>query len=219
MSIRGRTRGELKMWGILVAGLGLVIVAYIGFVLAFVDPIPGELWIGFAIVVVVAAGLAGGAAWLVFGSDRPDAQPVARPGTRDGVLRLLVVANETIGSEQLRREVGERARGRDTEVLVVVPALNTPIRHWTDDEDPARNEARSRLDEELALLGGLGVTSRGEVGTDDPLQAMADALRTFPADEIVISTHPPGRSNWLEEGVVDSARRSFGLPVTLVAGP
>jgi hypothetical protein len=217
MSIRGRERGELKMFAILVSGLALVVAAYVGFVLAFVEPIPGELWVGFGIVVVVAAGVAGAAAWLVFGSDRPSIEPVpAATLAADHVLHLVVVANETIGSEELRQVVCERASGCESEILVVAPALNTPIRHWADEEDRARGNARSRLDEELSLLARLGVQARGEVGADDPLQAIADTLRTFPADEIIISTHPEGQSNWLEDGVVESARKSFGLPVTHV---
>ena len=58
--------------------------------------------------------------------------------------------------------------------------------------------------------------ARGEVGDGDPLQAMEDALRTFGADEIIISTHPEGRSNWLERGVVERARERFAVPITHV---
>jgi hypothetical protein len=54
------------------------------------------------------------------------------------------------------------------------------------------------------------------VGDADPLQAAADALRVFPADELVVATHPEGRSNWLARGVVERARRRFGLPVVHV---
>ena len=60
------------------------------------------------------------------------------------------------------------------------------------------------------------IEARGEVGDGDPLQAIEDALRTFGADEIVISTHPAGRSNWLERGVVGAARERFDVPVTHV---
>ena len=45
---------------------------------------------------------------------------------------------------------------------------------------------------------------------------MEDALRLFPADEVIISTHPPGRSNWLEHDVVNRAQERFDLPVTHV---
>ena len=58
--------------------------------------------------------------------------------------------------------------------------------------------------------------ARGEIGDGDPLQALEDALREFPADEIVVSTHPPGRSHWLELGVVENARMRYDVPVTHV---
>ncbi len=45
---------------------------------------------------------------------------------------------------------------------------------------------------------------------------MEDALRTFGADEIVISTHPEGKSHWLERGVVEKARERFMVPITHV---
>ena len=45
---------------------------------------------------------------------------------------------------------------------------------------------------------------------------MEDALRRFPADEVIISTHPAGRSNWLEHDVVNRAQERFDLPVTHV---
>jgi hypothetical protein len=66
------------------------------------------------------------------------------------------------------------------------------------------------------MLAEAGVQARGEVGDGDPLQAMEDALRTFGADEIIISTHPEGRSNWLERGIVEKARERFAVPITHV---
>jgi hypothetical protein len=99
---------------------------------------------------------------------------------------------------------------------VVCPALNSRLRHWASDEDPARAQAQERLNRSIARLAQLGISARGEIGDADPLQAMEDALRTFGADEIVISTHPPGRSHWLERGVVDGARERFDVPVTHV---
>ena len=45
---------------------------------------------------------------------------------------------------------------------------------------------------------------------------MEDALRLFGADEIIISTHPEGRSHWLEKGIVDAARERFAVPITHV---
>jgi len=61
-----------------------------------------------------------------------------------------------------------------------------------------------------------GLKVRGEVGDSDPNVAIEDVLHQFPADEIVISTHPPERSRWLEHGVVQRARDEINLPVTHV---
>ena len=101
-------------------------------------------------------------------------------------------------------------------MLVVCPALNSQVRTWASDEDGARAAAQSRLDASLAQLARDGVQAEGEVGDGDPLQAIEDALRTFGADEIVISTHPEGRSHWLERNVVGAARDRFAVPITHV---
>ena len=134
----------------------------------------------------------------------------------DGDHRILVVANETVAGAELREVLREKAEGVNRHVLVVCPALNSQVRHWASDEDGARAAAQRRLDASLAGLRQAGVHARGEVGDGDPLQAMEDALRTFCADEIVISTHPEGRSNWLERGIVAAAEERFDLPITHV---
>lgn len=134
----------------------------------------------------------------------------------DDRRRLLVVANETVAGTALRDEIVRRAGGDACDVLVVTPALNTRLRHWTSDEDRAREEAQARLDASLAALRDAGVEASGHVGDDDPLQAIEDALRDFPADEIILSTHPPGRSNWLERELVRNARERWPCPIAHV---
>jgi hypothetical protein len=171
-------------------------------------------WLGVAVFVVeLAAG-----AWALRGGRKP-------PPVREHVVhadepeprhRILVVANETVGGEELRKLLQAKAAGMREEVLVVCPALNSKLRTWTSDEDGARSAAQERLDASLARLTDAGVEARGEIGDGDPLQAIEDALRTFPADEIVISTHPPGRSNWLEAGIVPRAEQRFDVPVVHV---
>jgi hypothetical protein len=127
--------------------------------------------------------------------------------------RVILVANETAGGAVLNTRVRQRLRAGPTEVLVVAPALNSRLRHWTSDEDKARAEAEARLHHCLGLLQGDGVEADGVVGDADPLQAIADALHGFPADELVIATHPPRGSHWLSRGVVERAQLRFGLPV------
>jgi hypothetical protein len=130
--------------------------------------------------------------------------------------RILVIANETVGGGPLREEIRRRSEGYDEQVLVITPALNSPLRHWASDEDGARVKAQERLTASLARLREAGVDAKGEVGDAEPLQAIEDALRLFGADEIIISTHPEGRSHWLERGIVDAARQRFAVPITHV---
>ncbi len=148
----------------------------------------------------------------------PDDRAAQAPatGSDPGELRLLVVANETVAGAELRETVKRAAEDHRAHVHVVAPALNSKVRHWASDEDGARSAAQARLDASLARLSEAGVDASGEVGDADPIQAIEDALRTFGADEIVISTHPEGRSNWLERGVVDAARARFAVPITHV---
>jgi hypothetical protein len=170
-------------------------------------------WLGLAVFLVLTAV----AVWLIRGGRRepPEKVRVERAGAEDE-RRILVVANETVAGHELREVLEQKAAHVREELLVVCPALNSRLRHWASDEDPARAQAQARLDSSLARLASVGITARGEIGDADPLQAMEDALRTFGADEIVISTHPPGRSHWLERGVVEGARERFDVPVTHV---
>jgi hypothetical protein len=136
----------------------------------------------------------------------------------DPVYRVLVLANQTVGGRALLAEIQNRVKGRNSEILVVVPALtSTPLEHWASDVDEALDEARERLDASLAAMGAAGLSARGYVGDHhEPNSSLEDALRDFPADEVVISTHPPDRSRWLERGVVARARSEVPLPITHV---
>jgi hypothetical protein len=130
-------------------------------------------------------------------------------------LRLLVVANETVKGRALREEVKRRVEGRPTSVMVVAPALvSSRLKHGFGDVDEAIETARRRLDESIAAMREEGIDAEGFVGDSDPEVAIEDALARFPADEVLISTHPKGRSNWLEKGVFERAREELEQPVT-----
>jgi len=129
---------------------------------------------------------------------------------------ILVVANRTCPCPMLLDEVARRAGDAPGDVLVVVPALNSRLRHWLSDVDGALARAHDRLDVALAALRARGVDARGQVGDANPLVAIADALASFQASAIVIATLPAGQSNWLERGLIDKARARFDLPVTHV---
>jgi hypothetical protein len=129
--------------------------------------------------------------------------------------RILVVANRTCPCPALLEDVARRAREHEpSDVLIVAPALNSRLRHYVSDVDAALAEARERLDHALAELGELGVAAEGRIGDSDPYVAIADALASFPATEMIISTLPPGQSNWLERGLIERAEEDFDVPLT-----
>jgi hypothetical protein len=185
----------------------------VGYFAAIVAAASIHRWLGLAVFI----GLTAIALWWLLRARRE--KPIQTTPIRRGApdeRRILVIANETVGGQALRERIEQRAAAFREHVLVVCPALNSPLRHWASDEDEARVQAQQRLERSLARLADLGVDARGEVGDADPLQAIEDALRTFGPDEIIISTHPPGRSNWLERGVVEAARERFAVPITHV---
>jgi len=149
------------------------------------------------------------------GSDPRVTEIAAAPA--DGRHRILVVANQTVGGRALLNEIRNRAGGRDCEILVVTPALTkSQLQHWTSDVDEALAEADRRRERSVQEIEAAGFRVSGEVGDSDPNAAIESALLRFAADELIISTHPPERSRWLERGVVERARRDVDLPITHV---
>jgi GABA permease len=169
--------------------------------------------------VVLAAALLGFGAGVAYRSSRGSMPGVGVEVTRgrDGKRRVLVVANETVGGEALLEEIRNRCRGHNCEILIVTPALPASrAQHWASDVDEAIELARQRMELSVLEIERLGLKARGEIGESDPNLAIEDALRVFPADEIVLSTHPPERSHWLERNVVERARQEIDLPITHV---
>jgi hypothetical protein len=174
-----------------------------------------SVWAGIAVFVVLTLGVV----VALFRVREPERLPPTQPSERhesENERRVLVVANETVLGRALQQCIRAKTKGYDGKVLVVSPALNSPLRHWVSDEDGARDEAQQRLDQSLTALRDAGIDATGEIGDADPLQAVEDALRTFGPDEVIISTHPEGRSHWLERGIIAEARARFAVPVTHV---
>ncbi len=204
--MRNPLRSEAEAYRFVLAS-----IAYFGLIVLATKV--GGQWVGFVAFVLLTLG----ALWWFFGSE--DVRPVRTRSQHRGPeheRRILVIANETVGGGSLRDTIHERAAGYDEQVLVVTPALNSPLRHWASDEDPAREAANQRLQRSLERLREVGIDARGEIGDAEPLQAIEDWFRLFGPDEIIISTHPPGRSHWLETNLVERARARFDVPITHV---
>ena len=128
--------------------------------------------------------------------------------------RLLVVINTDIPEGVLRALVHGRA-GEDAELLVVAPASEISRLAWlTNAEDDARTEAGSLAVKTAVAAPTEHVEAR--VGDSDPMTAIADALRTFDAEEILIVAHTDDEAGWLEKGSDPDVRTRFGLPTPRV---
>ena len=204
--MRNPFRSEAEAFNFLLVSVGVAAAIVIA-------ALAGGTWWGVGVAIVTI----GGVLWWYWRSGETPRPVPTTPTKQDEVAanRILVIANETVGGSALRERIRQAAEG-GAEVLLVSPALNSRLKHWASDEDEARVAAQQRLDTSLASLAADGIAARGQVGDSEPLQAIEDALRTFGANEIVISTHPPGRSNWLEQDLVEKARERFAVPITHV---
>ena len=131
------------------------------------------------------------------------------------VRQVLVLANETVAGRSLLDAVRARSAEGPIRVTVLSPQ-NAPRAGYVVYQDERRSAAERRLRKTLDLLHEAGIAARGSVVDPDPLQALRDGIREYEPDEIIISTHPEGRSHWLEKGIVDAAKERFAVPITHV---
>jgi hypothetical protein len=128
--------------------------------------------------------------------------------------RVLVVTTASVQPDTLREEVLRHVGDEHAEVKIVAPASDVSRLQWlTNDEDEAREEAAEQA-HQAAEAVEPAASVETEVGDSDPVQAVEDALRTFPADQIVIVTESGGENGWLEQDSAGAAYERFGLPVT-----
>jgi hypothetical protein len=195
-------------------GGGLLVVVS-GVLAALVD-----VWAGVGLFVGACLGAIG---WAFVVGDPDRRQPLREAAesapprlATDRTERILVISNETLLGRELREELLRRGSPQ-VELRVVAPVLPSRSHYVTSDIDHELVEARRRLDDTLEWAHEQGFDAAGRVGDDTPpLTAIEDELRRFRANEIVISTHPPDRSRWLESGLVEQAREQLDIPITHV---
>ena len=188
---------------------------------------------------VMIAGVTGSLiAYLVLA--RPSADRTAessRPTEKPATHQYLVVANHTLGGQELLDAIRDRMARGPAEFWVLVPT--TPPFHLVNDfnalscafpVDPdllpsatddrmleqGTAEARSNLDTELDRLREIGATVDGAVGDPNPMEAIEMSLAQRRFDEIILSTLPPGISRWLAWDLPHRVRRGTDVPLTVI---
>lgn len=128
-------------------------------------------------------------------------------------MRYLIVANQTLNSQQLEENVRMRAAEGAAHFHIVVPATQ-PQDQATPVEGDAIEIANDRLKAAIERFGGLGPSVSGEVGTAEPLDAIRDAMEKDRFDSIILVTLPQKRSRWMRRDLSSRLRRQF--PTLLV---
>ena len=187
--------------------------------------------------ILLAASVAGAWAWVLVGvggvgilvlltvrfarrnphpaASAPAPEPLAAQPA-DGTFRVLMIADESCVDPGFPAKLAGHANGRTIEALVIAPAIGSWLGRWTNDES-AHVDARKHLDDTVTALARAGITAMGETGADDPIQATDDGLREFAANEIVFVTKPGTNTDWVEKGVIETARTRYAIPVTHIA--
>jgi hypothetical protein len=128
------------------------------------------------------------------------------------VPHYLVLANETIAGEKLLDTIRELAAKGDAHFHVVVP-LTRPRHGNVIYDEAVRDGAQVRVDLALAFMKDEGIDGTGEVGDQDPYNAVLDVLRERPIDEIIVSTLPAASSGWLRRDLIERLEEATQRPV------
>jgi hypothetical protein len=135
--------------------------------------------------------LAATAIVVIAARQRPD-EPIEVARRSDARRHVLVVASQPVDEpsavERIVDAVVDREPREEAEVLVLAPAHDRFLDRWASDVRPARQEAQRKLVLSVAALAAAEVEARGKVGDADIVQAVEDALATFPATDVILVT-------------------------------
>ncbi len=121
----------------------------------------------------------------------------------DNETNVLVIANQTVLSDELLERIRKRAAKSPASFLIVAP----------QDDEEEHVEADRRLRLALTHLRGEGIDAHGQVVHPDPYTAARQALNDERVDEIIVSTFPGERSGWLRRDLVQRLRKTTAVPV------
>jgi hypothetical protein len=187
---RNPFRSEGEMFKLLGVVIGAAILIGVG---AWIN-----VWVGVAVAVLSVAGVV----WWVLQEPTPGAAeppPRLASATPAGMHRVLVVAAPGTAAVAVPDEV--------IDVVVVVPALASTTEALTGAVDDRRAEAEQTSIALTRSLSRDGRNVRGEVGADDTVLAVEDALRTFGVDEVLVV---------VDDAIVEQIRARVAVPVRRV---
>ncbi|MGH3329873.1 MAG: hypothetical protein ACRDPJ_01090 [Nocardioidaceae bacterium] len=140
----------------------------------------------------------------------------------------LIVANQTIGGEQLTAKLDELMSEGSCRFRFLVPVTDTEGLHqWDyppidrvipDAHGIAEALAQGRLENELARLRRSGIEASGEVVDALPVRRAQELLQEEHFDGVVVSTLPRRLSRWLVMDMPHRMARLSDVPVTHVEG-
>jgi hypothetical protein len=130
-------------------------------------------------------------------------------------VRILVVTTAPVSADRLRGALPGDADPQDAEVMVVAPALHkSALRFWLSDADDAIARAEQVRCKTLDRLSDAGVAATADTGEGSTEDAIEDALKTFPADRIIVFTHAESEQRYREDLDADAVESRFRIPVT-----
>lgn len=149
------------------------------------------------------------------------------------MVRVLLVANKTLGSGEVSEFVRSRIAEEECQFTLLVPATprwnrepasrlvgglasaSEAVESSQDNEDDYEY-ARERMRYGLEVLRAVGATVDGDIGDPDPAKAVNEILKRKQFDEVALSTLPKGVSRWLKLDLPHQVERKFNVPVTVI---
>ena len=142
--------------------------------------------------------------------------------------RYLIVANQTLGGEQLTEKLDECLRAGPCRFFLAVPVTQTEgYNYWGSGSiegfipnayKVATALAQGRLRRELARLREAGAEAEGEVVDPKPVETIRKLADREQVDEIIVSTLPRPLSRWMVADLPHRIKRATGLPTTHIVG-
>jgi len=144
--------------------------------------------------------------------------------------RVVIIANRTVGGDELAAAVRERIHEGVTGFHLIVPVASPVAPAVPAGEGAAnvsatavlevrdeRQVAQQRLQFGLEWLGSLGAAATGELCTGcDTASTLSSMIDQQGADEVIVSTLPTTLSRWLHQDLPHRISRKVSVPVAVV---